>query len=160
MKAEVYANEGEEKPCLEALETAREQLGRHEERVDCYTFVTELVPSVYGAAKLLGYEGACYLRLKKPEQAQYILAASQESSSHPHHQSLVNADFALTLIQQDAPQEACNFVIQALTSVQQTGSTRAFQRILSVRQALHPWDSLPEVRELDERIFLLTKEGM
>ncbi len=160
VKAEVYANEGEEKPCLEALEAAREQLGRHEERVDCYTFVAELAPSVYGAAKLLGYEGACYLRLKQLEQAQHVLAASQKSCSHPHHQSLVNADFALALTQQDAPKEACIFVTQALTSVQQTGSTRAFQRILSVRQALHPWDGLLEVRELDERIFLFTKEGV
>ena len=159
VKAEVYANEGEEKPCLEALEAAREQLGRHEARANGYTFIAELAPSVYGAAKLLGYEGACYLRLKQPEQAQCVLAASQKSSSHPHHQSLVNTDFALALIQQDAPQEACIFVTQALISVRQTGSTRAFQRILSARQALHPWDDLLEVRELDEQIVLFTKEG-
>lgn len=160
VKAEAYANEGEEKSCLEALEAAREQLERHEERMDCYTFVAELAPSVYGAAKLLGYEGTCYLRLKQPEQAQQVLVASQKSSSHPHHQSLVNADFALALVQQGSPQEACIFITQALTSVQQTGSMRAFQRILSVRQALHPWDSLLEVRELNERIFLLTREGV
>jgi DNA-binding SARP family transcriptional activator len=159
-KAEVYANEGEEKPCLEALDAAKEQLGRQEERMDCYTFVAELAPLVYGAAKLLGYEGTCYLRLKRPAQAQHVLVASQKSSSHPHHQSLVNADFALALTQQDAPREACIFVTKALTSVQQTGSARAFQRILSARQALHPWDGFLEVRELDERIFLFTKEGV
>lgn len=160
VKAEVHANEGKEKSCLKSLDAAREQLGRDEERVNCYTFVTELAPSVYGAAKLLGYEGTCYLRLKRPEQAQQVLAASQKSSSHPHHQSLVAADFALTLIQQDAPQEACIVITKALTSVQQTGSMRAFQRILSVREALHSWDDLLEVKELDEQIFFFTREGM
>src|SRR5260370_37931838 len=98
--------------------------------------------------------------MKQLEQGKHVLAGSQKSSCQPHHQSLVNADFALALIQQDAPHEACIFVTQALTSVQQTGSTRASQRILSVNQALHPWDGLLEVRELDERIFLFTKEGV
>lgn len=159
VKAEMYANEGGEKLCLDAIEAAKEQLGRREERVNCYTFVAELVPSVYGTAKLLGYEGACYLQLKQPEQAQHVLAASQKSSTHPHHQSLVNTDFALTFIQQNAPREACTFAVQALVFVQQTGSTRALQRILSVRQALHLWDGLLEVRELDERIGFFTKAG-
>jgi hypothetical protein len=98
--------------------------------------------------------------LKQPEQAQRVLAVSQRSSSHPHHQSLVNADFALALTQQGAPQDACAFAVQSLTSVQQTGSKRAFQRILSVRYALHPWDDLPAVKDLDERIFLFSKEGV
>jgi hypothetical protein len=44
--------------------------------------------------------------------------------------------------------------------MQQTRSTRAFQRILSIRQALYPWGDLPEVKALEEQIFLFTKEGV
>jgi len=153
VKGEAYANLGQEKPCLEALEMARHLLERKEEKEDCYTFVAELAPSVYGLPKLLGYEGACYLRLKQPEQAQRVLSISQRASSHPHHQSLVLADYAMTYIQQQAPHDACFFASKALYATQQTHSKRAFQRVLAVRAALTPWNDLPAVRDLEEQLL-------
>lgn len=118
----------------------------------------DLVSSVYGTTKLLGFEGACYLRLRQPAQAQSVLAASLKRSLHAHHQSLIHIDFARSFIQQGSPQEACAFAGQALEYVQQTGSNRAFRRILSLREDLHRWDRITEVKELDERITLAKKE--
>jgi transcriptional regulator with XRE-family HTH domain/tetratricopeptide (TPR) repeat protein len=158
VKAEAHANKREEKPCYAAIEAAKEQLSLKRERMECYIFNADLVPSVYGTTKLLGFEGACYLRLKQPAQAQRVLAASLKRSFHAHHQSLIHIDFARSFIQQGSPQEASAYANQALDFVQQTGSNRAFHRILSLREDLHRWDRLTEVRELDERIILAKKE--
>jgi transcriptional regulator with XRE-family HTH domain/tetratricopeptide (TPR) repeat protein len=160
VKAEAHASKQEEKSCYEALNAAKEYLNLNSERLDCYTFHADLVPSVYGTTKLLGFEGACYLRLKQPGQAQRVLATSQQLSVHPHHQSLIHIDFAQSLIQQSCPQEACAHISQAFNYVQQTGSKRALQRILSIRQDLHRWDKLPEVRDLDEQISFFHEGGV
>jgi hypothetical protein len=114
-----------------------------------------------------GAPGACVdacawirtvLLADQPEQAQRALALSQRLSSHAYHQSLIHIDFARSFLQQNSPQEACTFASQALDYVHQTGSKRAFQRILSIRQDLRRWDNIPDMRELDERISLFSKE--
>lgn len=154
VKGEAHAHSREEVSCLKALEAARNCLDQ-EQRETSYTFIPELVSSVFSSAKLWGYEGACYLHLDRPEDAQQVLAQSEQLSLHPHHQSLVMTDYALVLLQQREPQGACLYANRALDHIEQTRSTRALRRLLPVRAALKPWETLPEIRNFDEHFRLV-----
>ncbi len=156
VQAEAYAHEGDIKHCYITLEAAKTHLTLNKQRLDSYTFIDELLPAVYGTTKLLGFEGSCYLQLNQPDQSQQILTNSLKIATHPHHQSLIHIDFARSFILQKAPVEACASASNAIISIQQTGSVRAFQRILSIRQDIRPWEYLPEVKALDQQIKIIT----
>lgn len=62
------------------------------------------------------------------------------------------ADIATAAVLEENPDLACEKLGEALDVIALTWYATALDRVKSTRDALRPWDSLPAVRDLDERL--------
>ncbi|MGW6427221.1 helix-turn-helix transcriptional regulator [Nocardia sp. NPDC055053] len=67
--------------------------------------------------------------------------------------SVYLADAAAACVLDKLPQQACRFLEDALDGISEYWYATTLDRIKVVRQDLRKWDSLPEVRALDERLY-------
>lgn len=67
--------------------------------------------------------------------------------------SVYLADAAAACVLEKMPEEACRFLEDALDSIGEHWYATTLDRIKVVRQDLRKWDSLPQVRALDERLY-------
>lgn len=67
--------------------------------------------------------------------------------------SIYLADAAAACVLEQRPEEACGYLQQALDATGKHWYATALERVKAVRQTLRTWDSLPEVRALDERLY-------
>ncbi|MGY0500637.1 helix-turn-helix transcriptional regulator [Nocardia sp. FBN12] len=67
--------------------------------------------------------------------------------------SVYLADAAAACVLQKLPEQACGFLEDALDGIGEHWYATTLDRIKVVRQDLRKWDSLPEVRALDERLY-------
>ena len=106
---------------------------------------------------LLGYKGACYIRLKKTSDAQTALKEDLAfiDPARAIHNAIVLVDLARTYTQQGEIEEAYRYANDALSMMVQLRSGRVFQRILNLRQELEPWKNTTYVQGLDEQIATL-----
>jgi heme oxygenase len=63
------------------------------------------------------------------------------------------ADAAAACVLEKLPEEACRFLEDALDGIGEHWYATTLDRIKVVRQDLRKWDSLPQVRALDERLY-------
>ncbi|MFD3459706.1 hypothetical protein ACFWVM_08350 [Nocardia fluminea] len=67
--------------------------------------------------------------------------------------SVYLADAAAACVLEKLPEHACGFIEDALEGIGEHWYATTLDRIKVVRQDLRKWDSLPEVRVLDERLY-------
>ncbi len=158
IQGEAYANMRDIPSALDALSRAQDTLDRGLPGKISYAFAEDVAYALHSPLKLLGFRGTCFLRLRQPQEAQSALNTylasldALEESAQNHHRSITLADLALTYVQQASVKKACEYANQSLSYIEQTKSVRVFQRVLSVRRALEPWNHTPYVRELDGRM--------
>jgi hypothetical protein len=75
------------------------------------------------------------------------------NGSEIHHQSIALVDLATSCVQQAAIRQACDFAAEALACLEHTRSIRVFQRLLTLRSMLNPWENVVSVKHLDERLY-------
>ncbi len=156
IEAEIQAKLGNAEACLRCLDTSKSA-----------TLPLSLADDIYHTqfdrAKVLGYEGACLVLLRQPEQALPVLNESSALSDPTNRHSQTNrlADKGTVYGQLGDVPTACSFLLQGLNVTEQTKSLVGLQRIYKGRQELDPWKDSSEVKNLDERIsytfMMLTK---
>jgi transcriptional regulator with XRE-family HTH domain len=145
--AEIHAGMGDEGTCLRFLEKSK--------RVTLLTAQdTDRYSTGFNPASVAGYEGACFVRLRKPELALPALEQAFASSdpTNLHRQSIFIADMGMVHSQLGNPKEACQILSQALDTVVQTKSLEVVQRVCKARNELDRWKQSGEVKDLDTQI--------
>lgn len=147
VEAEVHAHLGDEVACDASIQAAK-HLSEHE-LLGEDRYATGFSPS-----RLAGYEGACFVRLRKPERA---LPALQRALAllDPHairRQSTIITDMGIAHAQQGNIQEACTLANQALTITVQTKSRAVLERVRTLHQELEPWKGTKEVKDLSRHL--------
>jgi hypothetical protein len=149
VEAEAFANMCDEPACRKALD-----------RSELFLAVAqpaEVPLPRFNYSTLLGYKGVCALRLKQPEQAQSVLHESLKIME-PHrlrHKSIVLVDLATSYVLQQEIEEACRCASQSLMLIAELKSSRVFQRVMSLRVQLEPWQTTAAVKRLDEQIAVV-----
>ena len=162
-EAEVYANSSDADThfahaCFKALERAEFYFERARPGdAPSYAFVGEAVDVHFTRALLLGYKGACYMRLRQTADAQAVLQEEIVSMNPARsiHNAIVRFDLARTYIQQGEIEEACKHADEVLLIMVQLKSARVFQRMLDLRRELEPWKQTEYVQNLDKQIATL-----
>ena len=133
------------------------QLIRHAE--DIYTS-EEPRPSPawldwFSPVRLAGFKGNTLLADRQPGPARETLQGVLDHL--PEHalkqRSVILGDLAAVAASEDDPDEACRLAELALDQLARTWYATGMARVRAVRASLSPWESLPCVRRLDERLY-------
>ncbi|GCE27559.1 hypothetical protein KDA_30430 [Dictyobacter alpinus] len=153
VEAEVQAHLNNSDDCLHALHQSESLIERGQDGDVSYTF-SDLAYAPFTQSHLLGYKGACYVRLRQPKKAQIFLnkRLSSMDEKRLHKKSITLVDLATTFAQLDEVETACTYAGQALTIIEQTGSARVFQRVLAHRHQLEQRKKTTHVKNLDAHI--------
>jgi tetratricopeptide (TPR) repeat protein len=147
IEAEIHASLGDYDASLRAIDAYKQ-----------ITLPTTLDDDRYSTgfnqSRAAGYEGACLIRLHKPELAlpalEQALALSDITSIRRH--STLLADIGSAHAQSGNVSEACALMRLALDMTMQTKSMVVLQRIYRIRRELDRWSETGEVKSLDEQI--------
>lgn len=147
-EAEEHALAGNAAECYSALQRAEE--ATDEAHAD------QLVGRFrhWNHARLDGYRGLCHVLLTDAAEAESVLTRALDGTDPARfeHRSAVLTDLAAAYAQKGEPEEASRTAIEALEIAVEAGLATRMHRIRSVRQRLDRWKSLPEVRDLSDRI--------
>ena len=147
IEAEIHASHGDYDTCLRKINTYKS-----------ITLPTSLGDDRYATgfnqSRAAGYEGACFIRLHKPELAlpylQQALALSEATSIRRH--STLLTDIGAAHAQLGNITDACKLMKLALDMTMQTKSMVVLHRIYRVRRELDQWSETSEVKSLDEQM--------
>lgn len=147
-EAEEHAIAGDLHACKDALERA--------ERATDESQPEQLVGRFkhWNHARLDGYRGLCHVLLSDADEAEQILHRALDGTDPGRfeHRSAVLTDLAAAYAQKGEPEQASRIAIEALEIALDAGLATRVHRINGVRQRLDRWRTLPDVRELSERI--------
>jgi tetratricopeptide (TPR) repeat protein len=158
VEAELYAHLDDANACDEALGIAKALAAREPLGEDYYA-------TGFNSSRLAGYEGACFVRLRRPERA---LAALQQAlvlldPQAIRRQSTLFTDMGVAYAQQGNVQEACKLARQALAITTNTKSRAVLERVRTLHKALEPWKETEEVKDLEKQfdttLALITAGG-
>ncbi len=145
-KAEAYAQLQKQKACFLALEQGKNVADQIQAEEDTYGVG-------FNHSRLLAYEGACYMRLRQPENALQTLLYGLNSPESPEvFKRLILTDIAEASIQAGEIEQACSYLCQSLELIEQLASKRSLKDILRLRQDLQPWSNTQVVKDLDNRL--------
>jgi len=147
VEAEVQAQLGDIHACEKALQAARRLAASEPPGEDHYA--TGMNPS-----RLAGYEGACFVRLRRPERALPALqqAVTLLDPQAVRRQSTLLTDIGIAYAQQGHIEEACTFAKQALAITTHTRSLSVLERVRLVRRELEPWKEAEDVKDLEKHL--------
>lgn len=151
MEAEALSRiEGKEKECLSALQKVEDIFHTEDENKEIVPSQDDRKWTGFNHPTLIGYKGACFLHLRQPEEARSMLLATLEqlAPGPTRRRSLILTDLALSYIQNQEIEEACNIATQALIITAQAKSLRSLQRLQNFQKMLRPWRNLACVRRL------------
>ena len=105
-------------------------------------------------SRLAGYEGACFVRLCRPERALPALqqAVTLLDPQAVRRQSTLLTDMGIAYAQQGHIEEACTFAKQALAITTHTRSLSVLERVRLVRRELEPWKEAEDVKDLEKHL--------
>ncbi|NEC43345.1 helix-turn-helix transcriptional regulator [Streptomyces sp. SID8016] len=109
----------------------------------------------FSAPRLAAFKGNTQLRAGHLPQARTTLSAAldQLPDTEEKQRSVVLGDLAAVEAASGAPEAACQYAIKALDQLKRTWYATGMDRVREVRQSLVPHQTLPCVRELDERLY-------
>jgi tetratricopeptide (TPR) repeat protein len=147
IEAEVHAMMGNIDACRRALDLTKK-----------VNLPLSLTDDIYGtgfnSSRAAGYEGACFMRLHKPELALPALkrAFALCDPAPLRRRSTLLADIGTVHAQLGDFKTASALILQSLDMTDQTKSLVVLQRIYKARAELDPWRHCSEVKILDERV--------
>lgn len=159
IEAEIRANLSQPNHCLKALEKAASFDGRRSSPLEDY--LVRFDRSLLG-----GYQGVSYRLLSQPSQPQspiFLQKARnslQKSITSLHPSSLQRkptllADLAHVALYQQDIEEACALIAQAIALATQMQLQKVVQRLISMQEALKPWEEVPSVKTLKTHLTFL-----
>src|SRR4029453_5988571 len=153
--AEAHATLGDLDPSLALLDRSLDALGTGRTGDD---------PSwaeYWNRSKVLGYMGACHMRMRRPETARAALddALHLGEELTVKHQSIYLVDLATTYTQEREPEEAGRWAGKGLDIPAPIKSSTTLKRRTSLRRDLDAWNSEACVQQLDERLHALANAG-
>jgi hypothetical protein len=109
----------------------------------------------FSPVRLAGFKGNTLMAARQPAAArqalQQVLDLLPEGSAK--QRSVILGDLAAVAVSEKDPEQACTMAELALDHLARYWYATGMERVRSVRQSLTPWDSLPCVRRLDERLY-------
>ncbi|MFC9433993.1 XRE family transcriptional regulator [Nocardia sp. NPDC057030] len=151
VEAEVETRFGDTRRALNLIHHAEDILAGHDR---------EAQPSPvwldwFSPVRLAGFKGNTLMVAGRAREAretlEQVLAELPEDAIK--QRSIYLADIAAAAILEKNPEQACSYLEQALDLLGRNWYATAMERIKVVRQTLRQWDSLPQVRALDERLY-------
>ncbi|WP_155980768.1 transcriptional regulator [Nocardia sp. CNY236] len=109
----------------------------------------------FSPTRLAGFKGNTLLAAGCSREARETLAEviAELPESEIKQKSIYLADAAAACVQEKNPTAACALLQDALDLLASNWYAVALDRIKQVRTTLRQWDSLPEVRALDARLY-------
>jgi hypothetical protein len=109
----------------------------------------------FSPVRLAGFKGNTLLTDRQPGPARETL---QDVLEHlppdaVKQRSVFLGDLAAVAVSENDPEEACRLAEAALDQLVRTWYATGMARVRAVRESLAPWESLPCVRRLDERLY-------
>ncbi|GAB2531767.1 hypothetical protein [Nocardia heshunensis] len=151
VEAEVETRLGETGRALELIEQA--ETAYHE-------FDPDLDPSPlwmdwFSPARLAGFKGNTLTAAGRGTEARKTLqqVLSDLPAEAIKQRAVVLADLAAAAVLEHEPEQACDLLDEALQLLGEHWYATAMDRVKSVRQSLREWDSLPQVRALDNQLY-------
>jgi hypothetical protein len=109
----------------------------------------------FSPVRLAGFKGNTLLIARQARQARQTLEKVLDDlpEEAAKQRSVVLGDLAAVAVSEDNPEEACRLAEMALEQLSRTWYATGMARVRSVRASLAPWESLPAVRRLDEKLY-------
>jgi hypothetical protein len=109
----------------------------------------------FSPARLAGFKGNTLLMDRQPGPARDTLqrVLDQLPDDSAKQRSVILGDLAAVAVSENNPEEACRLAELALDQLARTWYATGMARVRAVRESLSPWESLPSVRRLDERLY-------
>ncbi|MGF6889604.1 transcriptional regulator with XRE-family HTH domain [Nocardia sp. GAS34] len=109
----------------------------------------------FSPIRLAGFKGNTLIAAGQgPAARETLLGALEQLPAEEIKQRAVFcADLASAAVLEREPEQACQFLDDALSLLGEHWYATAMDRVKAVRQSLRPWDSLPQVRALDEQLY-------
>jgi hypothetical protein len=149
VEAEIETRFGDTRKALRLIAHAEETLATAERR-----------PSPpwldwFSAERLAGFKGNTLLADRQPVAAREVLESVLERSTdrESKQRAVTLADLAAVAVAEDDPDRACRLAGAALDNLSRFWYATGMERVRAVRESLTRWESLPCVRELDERLY-------
>ena len=148
VEAEIHATLMDERACTCALD-------RSKNATNTLTSQTDMYATGFDISRQLGYEGACFVRLHRPERAVSALqkALDVTSPTAMRRSATLYADMSKAYVQLGNVEQACLFAQRALAITTHVKSLSTLQRLVSVRSELEPWRENAEVKKLNEQFI-------
>jgi tetratricopeptide (TPR) repeat protein len=148
MEAEAYSGLQSKDKCREALDKTEE--------VSDQDGSSSTGEDRRWTGPLIGYKGACYIRLRLPDEAQSLLLnALQElpsAADTPRRKPLILTNLALTHVWQGEIEEACKIASQALLCAAQTRSRRAISTLQKFQKEVRQWKDVYCVKKFNKQL--------
>lgn len=151
VEAEVETRFGNVRQAVRLLEHAEENYGLH----DPAQAPSPAWMDWFSPTRLAGFKANTLITAGDGRQALATLeqVLDELPPESKKQRSIYLADAAAASALEKAPEQACVYLGEALDILAEHWYATTLDRIKSVRQKLRKWDSLPEVRALDERLY-------
>jgi hypothetical protein len=109
----------------------------------------------FSPVRLAGFKGNTLLADHQLGPAKEALQAVLEQlpEDAAKQRSVILADLAAVAVSESSPEDACRLAGMALDQLARTWYATGMARVRTVRETLTQWESLPCVRDLDERLY-------
>jgi len=109
----------------------------------------------FSADRLAGFKGNTLLADRQPTAAREVLqnVLKGETDNESKQRAVTLADLAAVAIAENDPEQACALAQAALDNLARYWYATGMERVRDVRRSLVTWESLPCVRDLDERLY-------
>jgi transcriptional regulator with XRE-family HTH domain len=150
-QAQAYAVLRLERECQDALDRAQKAAAEIDDTDRTGLF------SDWSPARLLVYEGTCWLFLGEARRAVATLSQALRASDDGNANVLLAArvDLASAYVESGELAEGCRVLGDTYARLADMGSRRGIERANRARERLALWEHEPQVRELDERVSSL-----
>jgi hypothetical protein len=149
VEAEVETRFGETRKALRLVSHAEDVLATGERRP------SPVWLDWFSPSRLAGFKGNTLLADRQFGAARETLREVLESEtvSEAKQRAVTLADLAAVAVAENDPEQACSLATAALDNLARYWYATGMERLRAVRQSLTPWDSLPCVRGLDDRLY-------
>jgi hypothetical protein len=149
VEAEVETRFGETRKALRLVSHAEDVLATGERRP------SPVWLDWFSPSRLAGFKGNTLLADCQFGAARETLREVLESEtvSEAKQRAVTLADLAAVAVAENDPEQACSLATAALDNLARYWYATGMERLRAVRQSLTPWDSLPCVRGLDDRLY-------
>ena len=109
----------------------------------------------FSPVRLAGFKGNTLLTDRQPGPARQTLqeVLDQLPEDAAKQRSVILGDLAAVAVSEGNAEDACQLAELALDQLARTWYATGMARVRAVRASLSPWESLPCVRRLDERLY-------